>query len=184
MMSKFNMQEMLDVIVEFKCDELWMVPRESRCILRHYIEILTWCCYSAFDPTCQRSACRGLRFGQCCTIQHGSGASGQGNHRQVGQAVPTRTHPSSMGNDREHICHHPHASCRADVRKCRQGREGGARNRGQDHRPRVRGPRRKGFGRRRKWRGMCCGRNSMIFLVKTHMSTQGVADHDGFSFAV
>lgn len=33
MMSKFNMQEMLDVIVDFKCDELWMVPRESRCIL-------------------------------------------------------------------------------------------------------------------------------------------------------
>ena len=29
MMSKFNMQEMLDVIVNFKCDELWMVPRES-----------------------------------------------------------------------------------------------------------------------------------------------------------
>ncbi|KIV88636.1 hypothetical protein PV10_08302 [Exophiala mesophila] len=26
MMSKFNMQEMLDVIVNFKCDELWMVP--------------------------------------------------------------------------------------------------------------------------------------------------------------
>lgn len=28
-MGKFNMQEMLDVIDKYKCDELWMVPRKS-----------------------------------------------------------------------------------------------------------------------------------------------------------
>lgn len=32
MMAKFNMQEMLDVIMKYKCDELWLVPRKSNSI--------------------------------------------------------------------------------------------------------------------------------------------------------
>jgi long-subunit acyl-CoA synthetase (AMP-forming) len=29
LMAKFNLQEMMDVIYKYQCDELWLVPRES-----------------------------------------------------------------------------------------------------------------------------------------------------------
>lgn len=28
-MAKFDMKQMMETIVKFKCDELWLVPRES-----------------------------------------------------------------------------------------------------------------------------------------------------------
>lgn len=31
LMAQFDMKSMLEAVVKYRCEELWLVPRESRC---------------------------------------------------------------------------------------------------------------------------------------------------------
>jgi len=42
-MTKFNMRKMMDTIVRYHCNELWLVPR----MLGHFSFLLWNCCHTA-----------------------------------------------------------------------------------------------------------------------------------------